>query len=83
MAVFLVKYNDVDYMLSDEKLDLGDEFVFVNPTDPTQILDRNQTLKHNKIDFRKVVWLHGKAKDVHQARIDLLFTLKDHKSNFL
>jgi hypothetical protein len=61
MGSFLAKYKDVDFMLSDDKLSIGDKFVFVNPNDPTHVLTNTETLKFDKIDFRKVVWSYDKT----------------------
>jgi len=76
MATFLSKYKDVDFMLTDDKLSIGDKFVFVNPNDPTHVLTNTETLRFDKIDFRKVVWAYDKTlKDYPVA--DIIHTMRE------
>ena len=76
MATFLAKYKDVDFMLTDDKLSIGDQFVFVNPTDPTHVLTNTETLKFDKIDFRKVVWAYDKTLKDYPIE-DIIHTLRE------
>jgi hypothetical protein len=76
MATFLAKYKDVDFMLSDDKLNVGDQFVFVNPINPTDVLTNRDTLKFNKIDFRKVVWAYDKTLKAYPME-DIIHTMRE------
>ena len=76
MGTFLAKYKDVDFMLSDDKLSVGDKFVFVNPSDPTHVFTNTDTLKFNKIDFRKVVWAYDKTLKAYPME-DIIHTLRE------
>ena len=76
MATFLAKYKDIDFMLSDDKLSVGDQFVFVNPSDPTHVFTNTETLKFNKIDFRKVVWAYDKTLKAYPLE-DIIHTLRE------
>jgi hypothetical protein len=78
MATFLAKYKDVDFMLSDDKLSVGDQFVFVNPSDPTNVLTNTETLKFDKIDFRKVVWAYDKTLKDYPVD-DIIHTMREAK----
>jgi hypothetical protein len=79
MATFLAKYKDVDFMLSDDKLSVGDQFVFVNPINPTDVLTNRDTLKFNKIDFRKVVWAYDKTLKAYPME-DIIHTMREVQS---
>lgn len=61
MSTFFAKYEGTDFLLSDDKLNIGDRFVFVNPYDSKHILSNRETLKFDKIDFRKVEWVYDKS----------------------
>ncbi len=76
MATFLAKYKDVDFMLTDNKLSIGDQFVFVNPNDPTHVLTNTETLKFTKIDFRKVVWAYDKTLKAYPLE-DIIHTMRE------
>ena len=78
MGLFLAKYKDIDFMLSDDKLSEGDKFVFVNPSDPTDILTNTETLKFDKIDFRKVVWAYDKTLKDYPVD-DIIYTMSEAK----
>ena len=76
MADFIAKYKHIDFMLSDDKMSMGDKFVFVNPSDPTHVLTNTETLKFTKIDFRKVVWAYDKKLKGYPIE-DIIHTLRE------
>ena len=78
MATFLAKYKEIDFILTDDKLNMGDQFVFVNPGDPTHILTNTETVKFSKIDFRKVVWTYDKSQKDYPL-VDIIRTMREAK----
>ena len=78
MATFLAKYKEIDFILTDDKLNMGDRFVFVNPGDPTHILTNTETVKFSKIDFRKVVWAYDKSQKDYPL-VDIIHTMREAK----
>jgi hypothetical protein len=55
-----IEQDGVVFILSTDKVSIGDYFVFTAPNDPNKILTGNETVKYNTINYAKVLWCYNK-----------------------
>lgn len=55
-----IEQDGVVFILSTDKVSIGDYFVFTAPNDPNIILKGNETVKYNTIKYAKVLWCYNK-----------------------
>lgn len=57
---WIVKLNDVYFLISFDDLRVGDDFLFLAPDNFDFVLDRNTFFKYNKVQHAKVIWYYNK-----------------------
>lgn len=78
---FYAKYDKIHFLLSDEKIEFGDFFVYVHPLDKKTVITAIDTLKFTKLDCRKCVWFYDKTDT--QKILDIVHVMKKFEGNVI